>query len=40
MDKEMMAKINEVLKAHGRLELSMDEAAQVVGGCVLDFGEF
>ena len=40
MDKEMMAKINEALKANGRRELSMDEADKVVGGCVLDFGGF
>ena len=32
MDKEMMDKINEVLKAHGKRELSMDELDQVVGG--------
>ena len=32
MDKEMMNKVNEVLKANGRRELSMDEAAQVSGG--------
>ena len=32
MDKEMMAKINEALKANGRRELSMEETEQVVGG--------
>ena len=32
MDKEMMAKVNEVLKTHGKRELSMDEMEQVVGG--------
>ena len=32
MDKEMMAKVNEVLKANGRRELSMDEMDKVVGG--------
>ncbi len=32
MDKDMMAKINEALKANGRRELSMDELDKVVGG--------
>ena len=32
MDKDMMAKINEALKANGRRELSMDEMDKVVGG--------
>ena len=32
MDKEMMAKVNEILKANGRRELSLDEMEQVVGG--------
>ena len=32
MDKEMMDKINEVLKANGKRELSMDEMDKVVGG--------
>ena len=32
MDKEMMAKVNEVLKKSGRRELSMDEMDKVVGG--------
>ena len=32
MDKEAMAKVNEILKASGRQELSMDELDQVVGG--------
>ena len=32
MDQEIMAKVNEVLKAHGRRELSMDELDEVVGG--------
>ena len=32
MDKEMMNKVNEILKANGRRELSLDEAGQVVGG--------
>ena len=32
MDKEMMAKVNDFMKANGRRELSMDELDQVVGG--------
>ncbi len=32
MDKEMMAKVNEVLKTNGKRELSMDELDKVVGG--------
>ena len=32
MDKELMAKINEALKANGRRELSMDDLDKVVGG--------
>ena len=32
MDKEIMAMVNEYLKAHGKRELSLDEAAQVTGG--------
>ena len=32
MDKKMMDKINEVLKANGRRELSMEESEQVAGG--------
>ena len=32
MDKEMMSKINEVLKANDRRELSMDELEAVNGG--------
>ncbi len=32
MDKEMMAKVNEVLKAHGKRELNMNEMEQVTGG--------
>ena len=32
MDKEMMDKINEILKAKGKRELSMDELDKVVGG--------
>ena len=32
MDKEMMDKINEVMKAHGKRELNMDELEKVVGG--------
>ena len=32
MDKEMLGKVNEVLKAHGRQELNIDEQEQVVGG--------
>ena len=32
MEKEMMEKVNEVLKAHGKRELSMDEMEQVTGG--------
>ena len=31
MDKEAMAKVNEILKASGRQELSMDELDQVKG---------
>ena len=34
MDKEMLAKVNEVLKANGKRELSMDEMDKVVGGYV------
>ena len=32
MDKDAMAKVNEVLKANGKRELSMDEMDKVVGG--------
>ena len=32
MDKEMMEKVNEVLKAHGKRELSLDEMDRVTGG--------
>ena len=32
MEKEMMEKVNEILKAKGKRELSMDELDQVVGG--------
>ena len=32
MDKEMKAKIDEILKANGKRELSMDELDKVVGG--------
>ena len=32
MEKEMMEKVNEILKANGRRELSMDEVENVVGG--------
>ena len=32
MDKEMLAKVNEILKAHGKRELTMDETDQVTGG--------
>ena len=32
MDKEMMEKVNEVLKARGKRELSMDEMDRVSGG--------
>ncbi len=32
MDKEMMEKVNEFLKANGKRELTMDELDQVVGG--------
>ena len=35
MDKEMLAKLNEVLKAKGRRELSLEEMGQVVGGLSL-----
>ena len=34
MDKDMMAKINEALKANDRRELSLDELDKVVGGYV------
>ena len=36
MDKEMMAKVNEVLKANDRRELSMDELDKVSGGIIYD----
>ena len=32
MEKEMMDKVNELLKANGKRELSMDEMDKVVGG--------
>ena len=32
MEKEMMEKVNEILKANGKRELSMDELDKVVGG--------
>ena len=32
MDKDMMAKINEALKANGKRELSLDDLDKVVGG--------
>ena len=32
MEKEMMEKVNEVLKAHGKRELNMNEMEQVTGG--------
>ncbi len=32
MNKEIMAKVNEILKANGTRELSMDEMDQVSGG--------
>ncbi len=32
MDKEMMDKVNEYLKANGKRELSMDELEKVAGG--------
>ena len=35
MDKELMAKFNEALKAHGRQALSLDEAGQVSGGAAM-----
>ena len=34
MEKNIMEKVNEVLKAHGRRELSLDEQDKVVGGSV------
>ena len=37
MDKEMMEKVNEVMKAHGKRELSMDEMDQVSGGLNGDY---
>ena len=40
MDKEMMAKVNEVLKANGKRELSMDEVDKVVGGECCDVKYF
>ena len=36
MDKDMMAKINEALKANGRRELSLDELDKVTGGGKLE----
>ena len=38
MDKEMMAKVNEILRANGRRELKMEDMEQVVGGISL-FGK-
>ncbi len=35
MEKEMMEKVNEILKANGRRELSMDELDKVTGGGLL-----
>ena len=32
MDKDMMDKVNEVLKAHGKRELNLDEMDRVTGG--------
>ena len=32
MDKEMLKKINEMAKAHGRQELSLDDMDKVIGG--------
>ena len=32
MDKEMMEKVNVILKANGRQELSMEDLDKVVGG--------
>ena len=32
MDTEMMKKINEIAKAHGRQELSLDDMDKVIGG--------
>ena len=39
MDKEMMAKINEAMKANGKRELTMDEMGQVVGGSDREMAE-
>ena len=41
MDQEMKAKVNEYLKAHGRRELSTEEAGAVAGGSpdTIVFGE-
>ena len=36
MDNEMMAKINELLKANGNQELSLDDLTAVAGGTALD----
>ncbi len=45
MDKEMLAKVNEILKANGRRELTLAETEQVVGGdtqfcCYVRDGEY
>ena len=37
MDKEMMGKVNEFLKASGKRELSLDEMDKVVGGVDPEF---
>ena len=37
MDKEMMGKVNELLKANGKRELSLDEMDKVVGGVDPEF---
>ena len=40
MDKEMKAKIDEILKANSRRELSMDEMDKVSGGACYDVKDF
>ena len=40
MEKEMMDKINEVLKANGKRELSMDEMDKVSDGvCIMEYNQ-
>ena len=39
MDKEIMDKVNEMMKAHGKRELSLDEMDKVSGGVDPEFEE-